>query len=67
MGKKRKLEDREIQKTVAREKILNISKRKLKKVKIFNTLYMNKPLLSGTWVVLFVEPLGTATSTKYII
>jgi hypothetical protein len=33
MGKKRKLEDREIQKTVAREKILNISKRKLKKVK----------------------------------
>jgi hypothetical protein len=33
MGKKRKLEDREIQKTVAREKILNISKRKLKQVK----------------------------------
>ena len=33
MGKKRKLEDREIQKTVAREKILNISKRKLKLVK----------------------------------
>ena len=32
MGKKRKLEDREIQKIVAREKILNISKRKLKKV-----------------------------------
>ena len=32
MVKKRKLEDREIQKTVAREKILNISKRKLKKV-----------------------------------
>ena len=41
MGKKRKLEDREIQKIVAREKILNISKRKLKKVKIFNTLYIN--------------------------
>jgi hypothetical protein len=33
MGKKRKLEDREIQKTVAREKILNISKRKLKQGK----------------------------------
>ena len=33
MGKKRKLEDREIQKTVAREKILNISKHKLKQVK----------------------------------
>jgi hypothetical protein len=32
MGKKRKLEDPEIQKIVAREKILNISKRKLKKV-----------------------------------
>jgi hypothetical protein len=33
MGKKRKLEDREIQKIVAREKILNISKRNLKKVR----------------------------------
>jgi hypothetical protein len=32
MGKKRKLEVREIQKIVAREKLLNISKRKLKKV-----------------------------------
>ena len=33
MGKKRKLEDREIKKTVSREKLLNISQRKLSKVK----------------------------------
>ena len=53
MGKKRKLEDREIKKTVSREKLLKISQRKLSKVKrlkyllhrcaktIYNTLKLN--------------------------
>lgn len=48
MGKKRKLEDREIKKTVSREKLLKISKRKLKQVKRVKHLIHRTVLIQNT-------------------
>jgi len=48
MGKKRKLEDREIKKTVSREKLLKISKRKLKQAKRVKHLIHRTVLIQNT-------------------